>query len=238
MELMYEETQVLRTSDYDFKDDIKVHSLFDIFQDLAGRHAEEIGLGYSLMSKRNLCWVLMSNKMEILGKIPYEKEVTLRTWPNEKGRVDFVRDYEVLVDGEVVVKCSSRWVVINFETRALTRATEINYNGEVPSKKNFDSFKKIKIVIPNDKKYLGSHIVKLNDLDHNGHMNNSKYVEMVYNIVGKTASLNYPMIQIDFLHEALLGNEIKVYTFNQDNKIYYVGYVEDNVSFILELGER
>ena len=37
--LKYEIKEKLRTSDYDMYDRVKIHSLFDIFQDVAGDHA-------------------------------------------------------------------------------------------------------------------------------------------------------------------------------------------------------
>ena len=239
MELIYEEKQVLRTSDYDMNDNIKIHSLFDIFQDLAGRHAEMLGLGYSIISKKNLCWVLISNKIEFIDKIPYGKEVVLRTWPSANGRIDFIRDYEIEVDGKVVLKASSRWVVINYLTRALTRTTEVNFNYQTPNKRNFSEFKKLKVKVPESKEECGSYKVVLNDLDHNGHMNNSKYVEMLYNMVGKNGNFNYKSIQIDYHHEAMFDDVIKVYKFIVNDSLYYVGYIENVESFIIELkGER
>lgn len=239
MKLIHEEKIRLRTSDYDKYDRVKIHSLLDLFQDIAGRHAAIMKIGYYELQEKNLIWVLLSSKVEILGMIPYDSEVIVRTWPNEKGRVDFIRDYEIETEtGDIVVKASSRWVIMNHVTRNIARPRDIEYNGELLGKKNFDEMKKINVVIPHTKEFIKSHKVVNNDLDHNGHMNNSRYMEMIYNMIDIDKSKGNRLVQIDYIHEALLCDSIDVYTFKDVDATYYVGYINLVESFIVKIVEE
>lgn len=238
MKLLYEEKMRLRTSDYDQYDQIKIHSMLDIFQDLAGYHADIMKIGYHELTERNLCWVLLSSKIDIIKNVDYDSVVTLRTWPNEKGRADFIRDYEIETENkEIIVKASSRWVILNKDTRSITRGKDITYDGEIIDKKNYEELKKINVTIPHTKEFVKSHKVLNNDMDHNGHMNNSKYMEMIYNMTDPMILNKYKKIQIDYLHEALLNDTIDVYTFSIDNALYFVGYINLIESFIVKMEE-
>lgn len=224
--LKYEITTKLRTSDYDKYDRIKMYSILDVFQDLAGDHAEELNIGYSLMKEKKLIWVLVSQEVRIVGNVPYGKEVTLRTWPAEKGRADFIRYYEIETDcGDSVVEAISKWVVVNYETRRIERASEVNYEGEIYSKKPFDGINKLKVNIPHTKQFLKSYKVLNDDIDHNGHMNNANYVKLIYNSIELSKDNYIKNIHIDYLKEAMLGDTIDLYSFEDIENTYYVGYV-------------
>ncbi len=224
--LKYEVKTKLRTSDYDTFDQIKMHSLLDIFQDLAGDHANELNIGYQLMKDKKLIWVLVSQEVNILGDVPYGQEVTLRTWPSEKGRADFIRYYEVeTACGDVTVEAISKWVVVNYETRRIERASEVNFLGEIYSKKPIESISKLKVSIPHTKKFIKSYQVVNDDIDHNGHMNNANYVKLIYNVKTSSKDNYIKNIHIDYLKEARLGDTIDLYSFEDDNNTYYVGYI-------------
>lgn len=228
-----------RTSDFDIYDKIKLHSLLDMFQDMAGDHATILDLGYDNFKEKGLSWVLITTKIDIVKDIPYDSEVILSTWPHEKGRVDFIRDYKVeSLDGELYVIGSSKWVVIDYNTRRIMRAKEIVYPGDHLEFKNYDDVSKLRVEVPNDKEYIISHVVSNNDLDHNGHMNNCKYMEMIYNTINIKAGKQLVSLHMDFINESMLGDKIDLYRFEYENEIYYIGYVCENQSFIAKVKEK
>lgn len=236
--LKYEIKEKLRTSDYDMYDRVKIHSLFDIFQDVAGNHAAMLNIGYENLKKKNLIWVLRSQYMRIKGNIPYNEEITLRTWPKVRGRADFIRYYEIETTcGDIVCEGISKWVVINYETRKIDRASDINYNGELYSKTLFDDYDRIRTNIPHTKEFIESYRVRNDDLDHNGHMNNAIYPKIIYNMVKLSKNFRIRGMQIDYLHEALLDDKIDVYYFNENENKYFVGYVNLEEVFIARVEE-
>lgn len=176
--------------------------------------------------------------MRIKGNIPYNEEITLRTWPKERGRADFIRYYEIeTACGDIVCEGISKWVVINYETRKIDRASDINYNGELYSKTLFDDYDRIRTNIPHTKEFIESYRVRNDDLDHNGHMNNAIYPKIIYNMVKLSKNFRIRGMQIDYLHEALLDDKIDVYYFNENENKYFVGYVNLEEVFIARVEE-
>lgn len=235
--LKYEIKQKLRTSDYDSNNNIKIHSLCEIFQDIAGDHARELNIGYNDLIKKDLIWVLRSQYIKFNAPIPYDEEITLRTWPKEKGRADFVRYYEVESQNQdIAISAISKWVIVNYKTRKLERASSIDYNGTYYDKHPFEDINRLKVNIPHNKEFIFSVKVLNDDIDHNGHMNNCAYIRLIYNYLPKEELNNIKGFHIDYLSECMLGDIIDLYKFkDENNNLYIVGYVHLIQIFIAKL---
>ena len=49
----------IHTRDVNYNDIIKPTALLDMFQDLAGIHASELGVGYDVLKEKNYAWVIL-----------------------------------------------------------------------------------------------------------------------------------------------------------------------------------
>ena len=61
----------LRAGDFDKYDRIMPSAVLDLFQDAAGQHAIEIGVGFDEMIKRSYLWVLTKIKFKIIFHFRY-----------------------------------------------------------------------------------------------------------------------------------------------------------------------
>lgn len=230
MSLMKFTTSItLYNSYFDKNDRLTAKSILSIFQDVASTHAEDIGVGYMSMLQKNLYWVLSRIKFDII-KMPEPNQIVIvETWPHPKGKIDFDRDMRILnTSGDVLITAVSKWCVIDTTTRALMRTENVNYMGECYLDVNYlDRFNKI--VLPNQPEINALvHIVNFSDLDHNGHMNNTNYASLIANIM---QDKTYSHFEINFTKECLINDEIIVSQMMQDNQNYFIGRVEDKVSF-------
>lgn len=231
MELMvYETRQRLYNSFFDVNDKITIKSILNIFQDAASYHASKIGVGYEEMLEKNLYWVLSRIKFDILKQPKIDEEVIIKTWPLEKGRIDFDRDFKISnLQGETLIIGTTKWCVIDTITRQLQRTNNVNYNGIHLNEKNyFDKF--IKINTPElQPNYIYTHKVLYSDLDHNKHMNNTNYALLISNIIQNKEIKHF---EINYLNECLLNDEIKLSSIMNDDEIIVIGEVNDKKTFI------
>jgi medium-chain acyl-[acyl-carrier-protein] hydrolase len=66
-----------------------------------------------------------------------------------------------------------------------------------------------KITFNENGKDIGSHVVKFSDMDLNGHVNNAKYVEWIFDAIAPEKSQQpHKQFHINYLSEATLGEEI------------------------------
>ena len=220
----------LYSSYFDMNDRLSPKSILNIFQDVASIHGEEIGVGFVPMLEKNLYWVLSRIKFDILKMPETNQTVVVETWPHEKGRIDFDRDMKIYSeDGEVLIVATSKWCVIDTVKRVLQRTDNVTYNGECLPDKNYED-KFAKIAVPEGEfEHKFDYVVGFSDLDHNKHMNNTNYANLVASAIDNK---EFNHFEINFLHECLLGDTISVSCVKTENGEIVVGKTGENTAFV------
>ena len=221
---------VLYNNFFDMNDNISAKSILGFFQGVASLHAEFIGLDYQTMLEKNLYWVLSRVKFDIIKKPQINQTVIVETWPHQKGKIDFDRDFLIKDEnGEVLVSGTSKWCVIDATTRMLQKSDNVNYIGQYCLDVVYaDRFGKIMLPDTTPQKQF-EHIVRHSDLDHNKHMNNTNYADLV---LSATCCKDFSHFEINFVSECLLGDKIEVFESCQNNQNYVVGKIEDKTVFV------
>ena len=95
MRRLWERKYILRANDFDKFNRIKPSAVLELFQDAAGQHAEEIGVGFDAMIQQQYLWVLTRIKFKILsGPMKYQK-IFVKTWPLEPNKLIYRREYSI-----------------------------------------------------------------------------------------------------------------------------------------------
>ena len=236
-EMIMRRQKVFSGAELDEHDRIRPAALLDLFQQLAGEHATLMGFGFAALLTTGRLWVITRLKAEIENQPALFEPITAETWPEPPGRMDFNRDYRLLgADGRVIARGVSKWCVIDLASRRPLRAQDILFPGEFCPRKTFEGpFPKV--LLPDDLPFAFPHPVRRSDLDHNGHMNNARYGELLLNAVPVERSIR--AFQIDFHHEAKLGQIISVYAREQADTVAVRGVLgeADCFSALLETAE-
>lgn len=201
---------------------IKPSGLLDILQSVAGEHAEILGIGYEALKEKGYAFVLARIKYDLYRPITKYSKIVVETTPLVPGRIDFDRDFEIydFNTNELIGVATSKWIIIDLNTRRICRSSVFTYLCDVREKGNYDSFDKLTIeesILDNEIAY----VVRYNDIDFIGHMNNTKYADA---LVFKNSVKHF---QIDFLHEVKLNNVLNI-KYDENN---FVGYCSDFISF-------
>lgn len=231
----------IQTRDVDQNDKIRVASLIDFFQDIAGLHAEELGVGYETLRNKNYAWVILYQTFEILEFPPYLDYVTITTWPKPKGRLEFEREYLMTAkNGHPLVKGISNWVIIDLDSRKLVRADEIDFNGNYVIETNYPEKSKRKLNLESTKiEETFTYVVQLTDLDHNGHMNNARYVDVIYNHMNFYATKKYISdIEIAYIKEARFQDTLTIGRYAVGDKVAFIGFVREEICFECLIGVK
>ncbi len=229
-EMKYETKIILYNSYFDVNERLTPKSILNIFQDVASHHAEEIGVGFDDLIKLNLYWVLSRIKFDIISMPYINQEVIVQTWPHEKGRIDFDRDIKITsLDGNTLVIGTSKWCVIDTQTRMLQRSTYVNYNGTHLNIVNYpEKFNKISIPDINPI-HIYDYKVYFSDLDHNNHMNNTNYATLISNVINNKCIKHF---EINFLNECLYNDIINISLIQTETNEIVIGTVNDKKAFV------
>ncbi|MCI5582376.1 MAG: thioesterase [Anaeroplasma sp.] len=229
----------IQSNQCDFKDYLKPSSVLGLFQDIAGIHASELNYGFDDLYNLGYYWVVMYIQFEVVSRIPkFNDTLHIETWPKRRGRLEFEREYEIYDanTNDLLIKGISNWVVIDTKNRLISKAQEVNFSGEYVEKTNYPLKQKRKLNLEDNHEKSYSHTVCLNDIDHNMHMNNSKYLDIIYNMDTVDSYKLWKKIEIAFLHEARIDDMIDIsHYIDIDNVHCYKGFINDIACFEVKI---
>ena len=222
----------LRWLDFDRYGHMRPETILDLFQDVATLQAESMGIGHGAMLEKGVFWVIVRIKCEIVRQPEHYKVVTARTWPHTLSSFSFLRDFELLDEsGDVLVKASSEWVLMNAETRRFAKVKGL-YNGptDFVGDRAFEG--KMRKVPNFDEGNLPILEVTpaYSDIDLNGHVNNARYTNFVLDALKPDARLSMKTFQIDYRHEAMPGEPLHVHARVEEGRALVKGVNSDGIT--------
>lgn len=228
MNKLWEKEYILRASDFDKFVNIKPSAVLDLFQDAAGQHAEEIGVGFDEMIKRSYLWVLTKIKFKVIANLESYQKVIVKTWPLSPNRFSYRREYAIEDEnGERLIVGSSEWVVIDSEKRRLVSAPDL-----YPFTDGFhtETMCEEKLSKVEDFEVMGEpYIVNtgFSDLDVNDHINNTKYANYVLDALNPEKAEELKGFQIDYRKEVLGGMKLCIHHKKEDETVLVKGQNDD-----------
>ncbi len=205
----------LYTSRLDFDGKLTVPALFDLFMDLAARHAEEMGIGYQPMQQRHAFWLAVRNRIRMIERPGYGQRVSLKTWPGSPGAVKFDR-YYLLRDGEkVLAEGHTEWAVQDLETGRILKTNAVGYPVDlVPLPERVCQEPFTRFTEKGDQENLwGTYRVCSRDIDTGFHMNNVAYIRMIMSTftVSQLQKMDIEEVEVHYASASHEGDLLKIY---------------------------
>ncbi len=231
--ILYKSPVWVELRDVDFTKKMKLSSLFSYFQETASLAAEDLGYGIdTLYRDHGVAWVLVRIRVEIDRMPEWNEKIFIETWPQEPGRVEFERDFIVRdQNGDILIRAISVWVIMDMAKRKLKRGDSIgiHYPGIIKERAINKKLRKLKDTGPLQEVY--KKVIGYSDIDINGHLNNSKYVDYAMDCFPVENHREYEVktLEINFLNESLPGETITLYRnlSNADANLIYIEGVNE-----------
>lgn len=194
---------------------LRLRRLFNLFQEVAETQAEKLGFGLTYCTTHHVVWVASGYHMYIERMPALHEVILVTTWPSSVSMVTANREFVVTNEqGEVLIKATSRWALIDSETERLVpvkkQMPDLAGNDERAIDSTFP-----KIHAPENTASSGhiSFPVHADDIDINRHVNNAIYAGWCLDLAERPAS-DLKEIQVSFNAPAKNkgGVEITAYT--------------------------
>jgi acyl-ACP thioesterase len=199
-------------NDTDFTRKLKLSAAFNYFQEIAAMHADNLGLGIDTIVKNHgVVWVLMRIRLDIVRYPLWDEEITLETWPQAPKKLEFERNY-IMKDkkGDVIARAISVWVMMDMETRRLKKPeiSTDNYPAFIAEKAIDCTLGKLKPLSEPVTAY--KRLIGCSDIDMNGHLNNSKYIDFIMDCFSMEQLKRYEAksLQVNYVNEVFPGDTI------------------------------
>ena len=187
-------------------------SLLRFAQDAAGAHCMKLGADWDTMAAKGLFWAVIRQRLEITRLPNLGETVTVKTWPMPTTRVAYPRATVGLdAAGNELFKVISLWVIMDIQSRTMIRPVRsgVDVEGTVlggelaaPAGLNFKDLPKETL-----------RTVGFTELDVNGHMNNTRYIDWLCDLLPSDFHREHPMkaVTICYLNEALEGQQVHLH---------------------------
>ena len=175
---MYEEKVKVRYSEMDFGLALKPSVVLNFFQDMASENAENLGFGYSYISKKNLAWFLLKYRIEFLKYPVGLYNLTLKTQPRGYNKIFSFRDFEIWNDSECLARAASSWSLVDtLSGKPVSVADALEGNPFMPLyQKQPEDLCFSKIKTPDKIDIEKTFEIRYDDIDVNHHANNCNYI--------------------------------------------------------------
>ncbi len=231
MKLYYEHTYDLTSGYFDYNRHLRPYGYFDLFQDLASKHAGVLNIDFDALFPKGIIWVLARTKYEVIKKDKGHVYLGC-TWPHVSSRFDMVRDYMLKNENnEVVALGSSVWCLVDYKSGRLIPSSNASIDGEFLTESVFQN--KLEKITFDESKLVdyGMHTVLLSDLDWNGHMNNARYSELVFNLLTKEDANKLISMELNYLEQMFLEESMTLKGYRNENEIIVVGIKGEHYCF-------
>ena len=182
-----------------------------MMQEVAGNHFAQMAMDYDSLAQRGLFWAITRNKVQIT-RLPMRGEtIRLETWPMPTTRVAYPRSIVAYdEDGNEVFRSITLWVLMDANNRSMV----------LPGKSGIDVVGTLrgnelasplglpaKALVNRRKRY-----VNFTDLDRNAHMNNTRYLDWVYDLLGADFHKDHTLREFTlcYLNEAREGQQLEL----------------------------
>lgn len=235
----------IKNTDCGPDDTVFMSVLMGDIQEAAEVGAKDCGFDTYLVNGKNACWIVLRNKIHINRMPKWREKISIRTWSTGINKFYFGREYEIFdSNNEIIAYATSIWILADINTHKPIIPGK-NNDFFIPEPQNirkvFDSeAPKVKATLkPSDRQ---PDIIKFGDfseMDHNGHVNNSRYLAWIYDALYKK---NYEIskiteININYNMEVKFEEKIEVYILeNGTNSVLVYGYKgEKDIVFSSEI---
>mgnify|MGYP000412476922 FL=1 len=202
-------------SDIDFLRKLKCSTLFGYFQDTASEAVQKLGAGVeTLAEKYSAAWVLTRIRVEFERIPEINEKVTVDTWPHPPGKIELDRDFKVRdANGDVIIRAASKWVIIDIRTREIIKSGLIGMNYPPFIEEHALDCRLGKLKPYGQPELVYKKVVGYSDVDINGHINNSKYIDYIMDCFTVESHRLYTMssIEVNYIKEAFPGDTLQLY---------------------------
>ena len=208
---------------------MSIPAMLDMFQDMAGIHAESVGIGALELENKGLFWIVSKIRLRVNSRPLVQEMLEATTWIQPADRVSCERDWSISKDGEQTAYVRSIWAALrrdNFRPGHMADFyPDADFTMAPPDDIPFARMgKKFE-----GAETLGEYRIRSIDIDRGGHMNNVNYVRAMLGCFtcAQLAEMNISELDMQFLLQCYEGETLRFVKRPSENGLMEVGALNE-----------
>lgn len=190
---------------------LKSAAMLTLAQQAAEGHCRQLQLDRQALEPKGLFWAVLRHRLQIDSLPVLGDRIVIKTWPMPTTRVAYPRAtiaYDA--QGNELFRSVALWVLMDVNTRAMVLPGKSGVPVEGVVRGN--ELDLPSSILPKELENMLSRTVGYTDLDRNGHMNNTHYMQWVDNLLPSGFHKEHPLKEITlcYLSEAREGQELQL----------------------------
>ena len=201
-------------------------------EDAGCKHSEMAGIGITNINETKRSWVILSWRVEVISRPKFNTTLTVKTWSRKMDKLFAYRDFNIFdEEGRLIVKASSKWVLLDYDTGKIVKLTEdITNDFELENINAFDNEKELETDFNYEINNRIYYKITKSQIDLNHHLNNINYLDLAKEILTESID-SYNRFDVLYKKQIILGEEIYVYNCkSEDAKYIVISDEEDNLN--------
>jgi len=223
--MKYRYSYIVPYQDVDATRRLRLYTMENYLLNVAGRVADEMGIGIPSLLPMNYTWIITHLSMEMMFLPRHGEEMIIETWIERNAHMLSVRDFRIYQsqpDGtEQLIGCAkSVWAVLDLTSREIVNIFDHTMfdgavDGEVLNMARAPKLKPIALDNLEDENaalQAGEvlHEIQYSDVDYNRHCNSCRYLEWMINTMYAFDNQKPFRLDINYVKELYQGD--KMYT--------------------------
>ena len=213
------------------------------FQEVAEEAVVSYGVDTASLNEAGFCWIILKMSVEMDRYPAWKETFKVRTWSCGCEKLCWRRDYSVIdEDGNEIGRGTSDWLVADMKTHRPIRPKSVidtfdgveGFDKLLLPQNNRKSMEEAsaKLDFPEDIKTLGEPVISkfadYSELDHNHHVNNTRYVAWAFDVLHKIGRDVYSIkgFDINYHAEVREGEKVDIFHTETDGIDHIYGYTE------------
>ena len=210
--MIYTEPYTVMWHDTDGNRHVRPSQILMYMQETANQHLERHMCNLDrLRDERGLAFLLSRVSIRMLRPLLTHERIDVQTWVCDGQGLAFNRCFRILCGGETVAEAVTVWALMNLADRSLLRNDQFRYpfGGEEPLRA--DPPLRFRVPHVQDMTLAGERKIVYSDIDYNGHMNNTRYPDMLCDFTPDICRRRVTDVALSYLHEAPFGKTLRVW---------------------------
>ena len=198
--------------DTDANRELRPSQILMYMQETANLQLLDSGLSLdTLRDQRGLAFLLSRIAVRMHEPIYAHETIDVETWICESRGFSFNRCFAIRREGRVVAEAVSVWALMDLKEMRLCRVSEFEYPFLGDAMIEVDLPRRVHFSPDAAARELGERVIRYADIDYNGHMNNTRYPDMLCDFLPNVMQKRVTGYTLSYLHEATYGHTLKVF---------------------------
>lgn len=210
MGLKYNEALTLPFDLCDVKCDVKLPLFLAYCLNLSGKQSSLLGVSDAyVLEKYHLVWIITDHEISINRMPRLHDKITIETEALSYNKFFCYRQFTIYDDnGDIMLTIVTHFALMNPDTRKVAPVPD-----DVVSAYQSEFIKKLRRaakMLPLEEAIAKDYNIRYYDIDLNGHVNNSKYLDWIYDVMGFDFLQHHrpKQIQLKYVKEVAPGGTI------------------------------